>query len=187
MTSLYDAKTTDLLPDNLKNEKEEAFALAVRDLYRNIMDYAKKSNIYSTMSMQSDDVLNLMAAEFRTLYYEESLSHAEKVDLIQNSLKWYAYAGKPLAVREMGEKIFGICEVLEAWQYGGDPFMFKISVNTEYTQDILSRFTQIMERVKPTGTTLEGVETVANAEMVTEFANTLTKIIYNQPIEMEVN
>lgn len=158
MTNLCDVLLTEILPDIFMDaEKTHAYAQAERDVRRMIYGFAERTIIYMHLNEQEDHVLDLMASELKTQYYSTDLDHETKVQLIQNTLWWHIHAGATGAVQRMVEIVFGSGEVTEWFDYGGNPFYFKIKTDEDLSPDIMERFRELIKKVKNTCATLEEI------------------------------
>lgn len=158
MIKLQDVLLTDILPDVFSDAaKTRAFALAERDMRRMIYVYAQNVMFYQNLSVLDDSVLDLMAAELKTQYYSSALDREAKVRLIQNTMRWHMLAGTRTAVEELVTTVFESDGVKEWFEYGGDPFYFKINTELDFSSDIFSVFRDMIKKVKPTAVTLEHV------------------------------
>lgn len=159
MTKLYDVLLTDILPDVFKDaEKTKAFAEAERDVRRMIYDFAVRAMIYTHLDKQKDEVLDLMAVEMKTQYYSSEFDRETKLHLIRNTMRWHIRAGTAGAVQEMIQTVFGSGEVMEWFEYGGEPFYFRIRADDDLTPDMLNKFREQISRVKNTTSTLEAIQ-----------------------------
>ena len=102
--------------------------------------------------------MDLLAVELDTQYYDTSLPIDSKRNLIKGTLVWYMSAGTPSAVEELVTAVFGEGEVKEWYEYGGDPYFFKIETNAYLTPDINAQFAKMILRVKNARSHLEAIE-----------------------------
>lgn len=158
MTDLQDVLLTDILPDIFSDAvKTRAFALAERSVRRMIYEYALKVMFYRNLSMLDDSVLDLMAAELKTQYYDSSFDREVKIRLIENTLRWHMLAGTRAAVEELAGSVFGTNDVKEWFEYGGEPYYFKINTERDFSTEIFSVFKDMIRKVKHTAASLENV------------------------------
>ena len=61
------------------------------------------------------------------------------------------------AVEELITSVFGEGRVEEWFDYGGEPFYFKVYTNATFTEDMISKFDNMLEKVKNTRSKLETV------------------------------
>lgn len=159
MISFYDGQITDIMPENFYSKPEvQAISYALREGTRMLIRHAERMYIYADIDRQPDDVLDLLAAELRTQYYRDTLDIATKRRLVKNTLAWYMRAGTPEAVEELAAAVFGEGKVKEWFEYGDDPYYFKIITNALLTPETDSFFSYMLRRVKNTRSHLRAVE-----------------------------
>ena len=160
MISLYDSQITDILPINIKNLPEvQAISYAVSNMNKKILNYANKIAIYTTIDTLNDDLLDLLAIELNTQYYDEEYDIEIKRKLIKNSFIWWMKAGTTSAVEELISIIFGEGEIEEWFNYGGDPFKFRMNVDItkNLSKEQLDRIYKMIDRVKNRRSWLESI------------------------------
>lgn len=159
MINFYDGQIADILPGNLMDTPEaQAFSLALREGTRLLHKYTQLCYVYCSIDTAQDPVLDLLARELRTQYYSDSLDIDTKRSLVRNTLIWYMTAGTPAAVEELVAVVFGEGEVTEWYEYGGEPYWFKIRTNALLTEDMTTYFSEMIRRVKNTRSHIEAIE-----------------------------
>lgn len=166
MTDYYNGQITDILPHNIADDPAvQALSAAVREGTRLLVHYASLCYCYCQIDTMPDKILDLMAVELRTQYYDETLDIETKRALVANTLIWYMTAGTPKAVEELVEILFGTGEVIEWWEYGADPFWFKIRTDGHITEDINTIFTDMIRRVKNTRSHIGSIELLWSSDL----------------------
>ncbi len=166
MIDYYDGQLTDLLPANFKNEPViQAYSAALQAGTRLINKYAQNVYVYCSIDTAPEEILDYLAVELRTQYYSEDLDIESKRALIRNTLLWYMTAGTPAAVEELVEIVFGHGEVQEWFEYGGEPYWFKIITDTPLGEDNVAYFSEMVKRVKNTRSHLGSISTYREAEL----------------------
>lgn len=82
-----------------------------------------------------DKILDELAYQFHVDFYRDSFSHDIKVKLIETSILSHRLKGTPYAVEKVCTDIFKSAKVLENWEYGGQPYHFKVSLISEAVTD----------------------------------------------------
>ncbi len=166
MIKLYDSSITDILPEAIK-EKPEVIALgyALKMAVRRLMDYCENISIYAAIDILPDHILDALALDLNTQYYDDTFDIEVKRGLIKNTLVWYSTAGTPSTVKELVTAVFGGGEVTEWFEYGADPYWFKVSTDTILTEDIVSYFASMIRRVKNIRSHLGAIEVQRSAEL----------------------
>ena len=145
MINLYDSNITDILPAALASDpKVQALGYAFKRATQRLMDYCQNISLYAAIDTAPEELLDLLAVEFNTQYYDTSMDIEVKRKLVRNTFIWYMHTGTAAAVTELVEAVFGSGEIEEWFQYGGDPYHFKIhTFNVEATDEML----QLAERL----------------------------------------
>lgn len=149
MISYYDGQLTDIMPGNITQKPEvKALSYALQQACRLLYRYSRRLYIYSNMDEQPEGVIDLLASELRTQYYRSTLDIDTKRRLVKNTLIWYMSAGTPQAVEDLIATIFGEGQVEEWFQYGGNPYMFRVITNAESSLDAITKFENLIKKVK---------------------------------------
>lgn len=178
MINFYDGQLTDLLGPNFRADpKVQALSAALREGSRLLWDYSRFIYIYANIDGLPEKVLDLLALELRTQYYDDSLPIETKRDLVRGTLIWYTKAGTPEAVEELVAAAFGEGEVKEWFEYSGDPYFFKILTNALMTPDMMDIFSDLIRRVKNTRSHIEAIEIHRSVEQP-QYAGTVPELNY---------
>lgn len=159
MINLYNSNITDILP-KVFVEKPEVIALgyALNKAMQRLIDYCQNVSIYASIDTLPEDVLGLLAVELRTQYYDDTLSIEVKRDLIKNTLVWYMKTGTAASVQEAAETVFGNGEVVEWFDYDGEPYYFKVTTsNINSTDEMIQELTNIISTMKNVRSHLEEI------------------------------
>lgn len=136
MVKLYDSNITDILPEVFAADpKVKALGYAINKAMQRLMDYCQNISVYATIDTLPENILDLLAVELNTQYYDDTMDIAVKRNLVKNTLNWYMYAGTAAAVTELVEVVFGNGEIEEWFEYGGEPYYFKIHTSNIDTTD----------------------------------------------------
>lgn len=159
MTKLYDSQIVQILPDYLSNNAEvQAMSYAISQAIKRLIDYCSNISVYAVIDTLPESALDMLAVELDTQYYDTSLFVDVKRELIKNTLTWYLKAGTPSAVEELVAAVFGEGEVQEWFEYGDQPYFFKIITNALMTPDIDTQFRIMLERVKNARSHIRAIE-----------------------------
>ncbi len=175
MTKLQDALLCDIVPDIFSDTvKLRAYSLATRTVRRMICDYAERMMIYKNLERLPDAILDLCAAEMKTLYYSSDLPREIKVKLIRDTIYYRIKAGTTEAVQEMAQTVFGDAKVVAWHEYGGAPYYFRISTTDNVSEETLALYKSVISKVKNTVSTLEHIEIVNSLEFDVQMAGGVT-------------
>lgn len=159
MIKLYDSQITDILPEYLSGRAEvQALSYALHLAMMRLLDYCRNISVFSAIDIVPEYVLDMLALDLNTQYYDTSLDIEAKRRLIRNTMEWYITAGTPSAVEELVASVFGEGEVKEWFEYGDSPFFFKIITNATMSPGVEEMFTKMIGRVKNTRSHFRGIE-----------------------------
>lgn len=159
MINIQDSQIVQILPEYLSERASvQAVSFALSQAVKKLIKYCENISVFAVVDMASDHVLDRLAMELNTQYYNDSLPIQTKRNLVKNTMVWYMSAGTPQAVEELVIKVFGKGEVKEWFQYGGEPFFFKILTNAPMDQNSIKQFTEMITRIKNTRSHLERLE-----------------------------
>ena len=159
MIDLYNSDITDILPEVFSYDpKVIALGYAIQKAMQRLITYCKNIGVFSAIDTVPEQVLDLLALELNTQYYDNSLPVETKRSLIKNTLVWFEKTGTPAAVMELVESIFGSGELEEWFEYGGDPYHFRITTsNVSVTDEMVQLVEQLVNSVQNVRSHLEEV------------------------------
>lgn len=130
MIDFRDGELVNLLGPNYRSDPEvAALSYAIKQGMGVLLDGVIKC-ASANIDGLSEDVLDLMAAELRTQYYDQTLDVEKKRELVKNTLRWHAHTGTATSMEQMASVVFGEDAGVEEWYtYGGDPYCFRISLD----------------------------------------------------------
>lgn len=158
MINFYDSEILDILPDNMKSQPEcIALSYALKRANQKLVKYANMTSIYAVIDELPEKMLDLLAIELRTQYYDESFPVERKRSLVKNTMQWYNKAGTVSAVQEMIDNVFSSGIILEWYETGGQPGTFSISVTNTITPELIEEFNKVVRNVKNVRSHLENI------------------------------
>ena len=159
MTNFEESEISQILPVSLKYLPEvKAISYAIGNAMGKLIQYSHLASVYAAIDILPEDILDLLATELRTQYYDSNMDIERKRDIIKKTLLWHDRAGTPSAVKELVEVIFGEGQITEWFEYGGNPYRFKIKTNALLTPNMSEEFSVIIRKVKNTRSHLEAIE-----------------------------
>ena len=118
---LQSTSLLDILPQNLLADKKiNAEARALDDELQKITE--------ATRNALSEEVIDLLAWQWHVDFYEPSMSIETKRQLVRESIAWHRIKGTKAAVEKMTQTVFKGGVVTEWFEYGGEPYHFRIDV-----------------------------------------------------------
>ena len=161
MISIKDISLLDIMPENLLADKNVLNAAKAID--EQTQDIAEKIK-YAILLARSDELdgklLDLLAWQWHADFYEASMDLGTKLKLVKKSIAGHRRKGTKAAVEEAVNAVFGEAHVLEWFEYGGEPYHFKIDLLDAdgITQNKYDSIVRLVETVKNTRSILEGFD-----------------------------
>lgn len=128
MIDFYQGKIEDIIPYNLITPETKSVSFAVSQAMKKLQDYASACHMYGELSKIPESVLDLMALELNTQYYDQTMPRKLKEQLLTQTTSWYMHAGTPEVLKEFLETVLDGGKISEWYEYGGNPFFFKAEV-----------------------------------------------------------
>ena len=128
MKKIYTASLLELLPESvLLDPKLRASAEALDAQFQAVTAATREVLHLPRLDELSGNIIDYLAEQFHIDFYEPLyLTEAEKKNLIRESIAWHRIKGTPAAVEQIAHAAFRDAEILEWFEYGGEPYHFKI-------------------------------------------------------------
>ena len=147
------------LPPNLQKDETYAMGAAIDKQMRKLLKLTAMVQVWSDIDNVDPKYYGLLAACIKAPYYDSSFDDKTKLAIIKGTLGIYRLAGSKAAITQLIANIFG-SGTFEPWyEYGGKPYHFRITTSAELTPDVLSKFAEILEKVKRARSVLDAVST----------------------------
>ena len=126
---LQSTSLLDILPQNLLADKKiNAAARALDDELQKITEATRNALLLPRLDELSEEVIDLLAWQWHVDFYEPSMSIETKRQLVRESIAWHRIKGTKAAVEKMAQTVFKGGVVTEWFEYGGEPYHFRIDV-----------------------------------------------------------
>ncbi|MEF3312604.1 phage tail protein I [Paenibacillus sp. GYB004] len=167
MIDIQTVSLLDMLPPNLRADPNiAAAAQSIDGEIQALNDKIRKLSYFDRMDSLSEEEIEELAWQYHVDFYDPSLPIEQRRELVKNSYAWHKRKGTPSAVEELIATIFGDGEVQEWFQYGGDPYTFRvITSNSSATNEQAQRFIDALNSVKNVRSWLDAVQITAGDEM----------------------
>lgn len=159
MIDVYSVSLLDLLPDNLKSDPDvAAIAQALTPELQSISTDTALCILYDNIDSLSDEVLDLLAWDLHVDFYDTTLATDQKRSLVSSSISIHQKKGTPAAVEQLIATVFGDGTVEEWFEYGGQPYNFRVLTNNAtVTQEQTDLFQRALNSVKRQSAILEAI------------------------------
>lgn len=187
MTDLNQLNILDITPDSIANDPQIiAMASSLQQKLNDVTAEIPFIEIYSRIDELPEPILRMLAVENRVFRNEWSLATTieAKRDLVKSSFELNQRRGTRFSV----ERILGLLNInatlLEWFEYGGDPYRFRVSIfdinGEELTTEQLQQAQRLINQYKPLRASLESVDIVLRSDDVTAYAgaaNTMVAVL----------
>ncbi|MFY0545444.1 phage tail protein I [Brevibacillus sp. H7] len=175
MRDIHNISLVELLPPSLlADEKVKAAAQAIDSELKKVTEAIAKLTLLYSVDDLEDAWLDELAWSLHVDFYDVTLPIEQKRELVKNSDAWHRRKGTPSAVEELVSTIFGDGEVEEWYDYGGQPYHFRVVTNNfAATNEQAEEFTKAVNSVKNARSWLETIILRAGDELNLYYGNVL--------------
>lgn len=158
MIKLKDAEIIDLLPVSLKYDINTiCLSYAIKQETERICRLADGARPAVAIDELDESILDELAVELNTMYYDQDANVESKRKLIKNTMPWHMKQGTTASVVELVESVYGNGEIEEWFDFGGAPYTFKIRTD-ESGSGAKQKLVELIDKVKNIRSHLESVE-----------------------------
>ncbi len=157
----------DIVPENLLEDKHirkitEVIDAALKDIYPETAYPA----LISRIDELDSDTIDSLAWQWHVNFYDQNLSLNKRRALVKNSIRWHMKKGTKAAVEEMVQTVFESGRVTEWFEYGGEPYHFKIDLLSapRIVQEDLEKVVRVINSVKNTRSWLDSLGFIRESE-----------------------
>ncbi len=156
-----------LLPEFMRGERaNKGLAAGANIVLRDVATKAKLLTVWNRIDSMTDEQLDELAWELNVEWYKSTADIQTKRAIIKSSDKVHAKLGTKWAVEQIITDYFGSGAVREWWEYGGDPYHFKVfSTNPGLVNEHHEEFLAMLEVVKRKSAWLDAVIISLTGEM----------------------
>lgn len=130
MIDLQNIKLCSLLPPNIQDAKTRALGAAWDLQYRKLIQMALRASMVFAFVMELDEEMaDHLCLSLDIKGYKADLSLQKKRLLIRSALLNYSRMGTKAALEDAVGIIHGGTTVQENWEYGGQPYFFRVAVD----------------------------------------------------------
>lgn len=147
------------LPPNFQTIENKAMGYAVDRQMKKLMQFMRKVSVWSDLDHVDPKYYDYLAASLRAPYYSSEYDDEMRLEILKKTLQIYMFSGTVLAEEELLKRIFTDAVFVPWYEYGGEPFHFKIATPTEPSEEMIRKFLTILQRVKAQRSILDGIDT----------------------------
>lgn len=130
MISLQQVSFSMLLPPNLQDTQTRALGAAWDKVFRKLVEYTERVSMTFAFVMElGEEMADHLCLSLDIKGYKADLSLQKKRLLIRSALLNYSRMGTKAALEDAVGIIHGGTSVQENWEYGGQPYFFRVAVD----------------------------------------------------------
>lgn len=156
------------LPEILRNDKKmHALASSIAQELSLLSDSTQLAAIYIHIDTLPEDILDTLARDFKVDWWGDEYTLEEKRNTLKASWDVHRHLGTKSAVENALSAIYADSSVAEWFEYGGEPYHFKLLIDSTFDNIDPVKHQQVLGRVeyyKNLRSLLDGVEYVAVPE-----------------------
>lgn len=156
---LADLDFIKLLPQFMQADPAvQGLASGVSAVIREAVPSILNLSVWDRIDHLPESTLDEMAWEMNLLWYNKGAPIESKRQVVRDGYKVWATLGTKSAVENVIQAYFGDGNIEEWWEYGGEPGHFRvISGNPTISNERLSEFLDLLEKIKRASAKLDGV------------------------------
>lgn len=130
MNEIYQASLKGILPSSISSDEEvQRTAKAVEENLNIVSRLIPQAAVYARIDELPENVLDALAWQFHMDVYDDAANIEEKRVSIKAAVQYHKYKGTAWALKTAVSSIAPQCQVLEWFDYKGQPYHFKLSTN----------------------------------------------------------
>lgn len=137
-----------LPPALQKDPSAVALAEAMAGLLARRPEEIEQLHIYPVIDRLDEQLLDILAHDFKVDWWDADYSLEEKRRTLKDSWRVHKLLGTKAAVEMAISAIYPQTTVLEWFEYGGEPYHFKLLVNAAYEQIDPEKHRRVLEKVQ---------------------------------------
>lgn len=158
----------DILPDSLLQDEQVQACIKALDIQLQAVTADVIEVIHlPRLDELPEEVIDLLAWQFHVDFYEPlGMDLETKRNLVRESIAWHRIKGTPAAVEKVCRAAFKSVEVAENWEYGGEPYHFRVQMIGDALPDgkALEDLHRAINSAKNVRSQLDGIEFYREAE-----------------------
>ncbi|WP_372713226.1 phage tail protein [Ilyobacter sp.] len=151
MTKIADLDFTSLLPEHLRqyDNIKSMTKIFENQVKEKILPKIPQLFMYKDFENMDEDLLDELAISWHVDFYDEQLIKSKKAAMVSNSYISHLGKGTEASLQDALDDVFGGIEILKWFQYGVDPFTFKLIVdNSVPTPEEVDRIYEMANHYK---------------------------------------
>lgn len=163
------------LPQVLRNDEGmAALAAAIAETLSGRVGEIENLRVYSRIDELPEDLLDILAYDFKVDWWDGDYTLEEKRKTLRDSWRVHRMLGTKAAVETAISAIYPETKVTEWWEYGGEPYHFKLRLDATYENVDQEKHWRVMEKVeyyKNLRSVLDEIEYYDSGGAATQYVN----------------
>lgn len=139
-----------LIPSFMQDDENfKALIYAINDEFKLLYSQTQMISLYKNLDLLPESILDELAEQFSITEYNKAYSPTIKRNLIRNCLATHKRRGTVASVEDVCAKIFGDALIEEWFEYGGEPYHFKVyTENLNVSDTMIADFKRVISETK---------------------------------------
>ena len=148
MSNLTAENMLSRLPSVLHSDvSTEALAEVTAEALENRIIENNKGMVYITIDIQEEELLDILAKDFKVDWWSADYTLQEKRDILKKSWHVHRLLGTKAAVESAISSVYGSAHVEEWFEYGGDPYHFRVLIDSEETMADSDKLKTVISKI----------------------------------------
>ena len=132
MLELKDNTLQRILPSSISGDaKVKDIVQAISGRLAQLGEQAELVLILPRLKKLPEEIVDELAWQYHVDFYDVAADIAKKQELVRKAIARHRYKGTPAAVEEVCSAAFDTAEVVEWYEYGGEPYHFRVRMVQE--------------------------------------------------------
>lgn len=164
---LIDCNLVKLLPGFMRSDAaNQCLCDFMNKVTWDLADKIKLLSVWNEIDRLSNDNLDALAWELHITWYDPKASIDVKRQIIKDSDLVYSKMGTKWAVERVAKTYFGESKIIEWFEYGGEPFCFKVeTINQKIVSSLAAEFLKMLDIVKRESAHLDIIDVTIDGEL----------------------
>ncbi len=148
-----------------KDKKQFALAQTTAEEIETLFNDNNFITLYARIDDLDEPLLDILAYDFKVDWYDNAYSIETKRQLFKDNITIHRKFGTVSSIQQLLKSIFGGGMIYEWYEYGGEPYCFKIDINGNKISPTLSDFkyfSEMIRKIKNVRSKLEGLNVKLN-------------------------
>lgn len=130
------------------DERLVALSQIVSNKMHEILATTEENIIYAHIDKLNEDILDILAYDLNVKWYDYEYPLAAKRSILKDAFNVHRYMGTKFAVETALGNVYPGSRVEEWFEYGGDPYMFKVIIGATTEGVSEDRQAAVLERAR---------------------------------------